>query len=372
MHLFPKDGQANGPVLIFPAGMPRSLEYLRRRQDEGLPVVGASSIPADPARARYPAWTYLPFVTDPAFPDALRNAIHGLDISGVFSPNPVVWNYLRDLLPRLAPNVGLVNAWPVDTELTGYRAAQRQADEWLREPLPLVAEGAPAMSRIELAALFRHVEQIPGMCDHEKLTALIEIFRRTVPGDVVEIGSWWGKSAFVLNRLAQHHRIGSVLCIDPWSDEHLVQKDSSGMVDSGSAMASAEEARIVFEMNLLPYAQGRLNYLRMPSIEGAAHYRRTRSIDSAVFGRTDYTGQISVLHIDGNHAYEAARGDIDAWADMVANGGWIIVDDYVWPYGDGPRRAADEFLSARWRSLSGAFVMGSALFVQMKKPVTNG
>ncbi|MCL6484261.1 MAG: class I SAM-dependent methyltransferase, partial [Janthinobacterium lividum] len=67
-----------------------------------------------------------------------------------------------------------------------------------------------------------------------------------------------------------------------------------------------------------------------------------------------------------NHAYEAAQADITAWAKHVLAGGWIIIDDYVWPYGDGPQRAGDEFLAQQQTRISSAFVMGTALFLQLR------
>ena len=46
------------------------------------------------------------------------------------------------------------------------------------------------------------------------------------------------------------------------------------------------------------------------------------------------------------------------------DGGWIVIDDYTWPFGDGPRRVGDEFLAANRDRISAAFVMGGALFIR--------
>jgi len=151
--------------------------------------------------------------------------------------------------------------------------------------------------------------------------------------------------------------IGNLLCVDPWSNEHLVQNDEKGLVD-------AEEALAIFEMNLLPYSANHINYLRMPSADGAEYYREHRSATTASFGTTNYCGHIAILHIDGNHSYAAAKADILAWSGFVVDGGWIIVDDYIWPYGDGPQRAGDEFLAKNHDKINIAFVMGGALFIQ--------
>ena len=49
--------------------------------------------------------------------------------------------------------------------------------------------------------------------------------------------------------------------------------------------------------------------------------------------------------------------------------GWIIIDDYVWPWGDGPQRAGDEFLAEHHRKIGCAFVIGTALFVKLSEAI---
>ncbi|MFJ2988283.1 class I SAM-dependent methyltransferase [Collimonas sp. NPDC087041] len=359
------------PILIFPACMPRSLEYLRKALAEGRDVIGSSSLGLDPSRDKYPAWLTLPYITDPAFAAELKQAIDDFDIGGIYTPNPVVWYFLNRMLKNLAPGVVLVNTSPADTELHGYRAALQQTEQLLETSLPLASNIAAkeAATTIELAALHRHADVIPGMCDHEKLRALCEIARHSRSGDIVEIGSWWGKSAFILARLARLYQIGKLLCVDPWSNQHMVQNDERGMVDIVSAQVDADEALVVFEMNLLPYNANHVNYLRLPSVDAATRYRSDTNVNTPAFGSTDYSGRIAILHIDGNHSYHAASADIASWSGLVLAGGWIVVDDYVWPYGDGPQRAGDEFMAAHQDKIDSAFVMGSALFIQLSAPL---
>lgn len=355
------------PVLIFPGGMPRSLDYLRKCSSEGVAAIGASSLDYDVASTQYPNWIHLPYVNHPEFDAALAKAIRELGVGGIYSPNPVVWNHLRAVLDTLAPGVRLVNDSPIDDALAGFRAARARARELLDHPLPVTVDrpGKPAVDEVELAAMFRHADVIPGMCDREKSCALHEIARHCVAGDLVEIGSWWGKSAFLLARLARLYDIGNLLCVDPWSNEHLVQDDATGIVDSGSAMVDAGEALAVFEMNLLPYSANHVNYLRLPSTDGATYYRSRRCVTTPRFGSVAYEGRIALLHIDGNHAQAAVNADVAAWSGLVSRGGWIVLDDYMWPFGDGPRRAGDAFLAERGREIETAFTMGGALFIRM-------
>jgi predicted O-methyltransferase YrrM len=355
-----------GALLIFPAGMPRSLAFLSQATAGSARVIGASSLDYDPSRERYPAWAHLPYVTEPGFDEALAGVIAEHGVTRVFTPHPVVWERLRETLPRVAPQAGLANGRPEFEELDPYREARRLAREWRASPL---AVGAGTVARrpleeIELAALLRQFSNIPGQCDYAKLEALTAVARLCPPGDLVEIGSLWGKSAFALSWLARAFRLGKLLCVDPWSSGHLVQNDPGGAVDRFTARLDPEEALGVFQMNLLASGGGAVNYLRMASVEAAARYRSGLRVRNREFGSTRYRGSIALLHIDGNHQYEAARADIEAWAPRVAPGGWIVVDDYVWPFGDGPRRAADEFLSAHEEAWMDAFVAGGALFAR--------
>lgn len=359
--------QGTRPILIFPGGMPRALDYLRRCQREGVAVIGASSLGYDVASGQYPSWLRLPYIHETDFNTALCKAIRDYDIGGIYTPNPVIWNHLQDVLGALAPEVTLVNASPVEEVMAGYRTTRADARHLLAHPLALASLRAPktAIAEIAAAALLRHADTVPGMCSHEKIHALHEVARYAVAGDIVEIGSWWGKSACVLASLARLYGIGQLLCIDPWSNEHLVQHDEHGLVDKGSALMDADEALAVFEMNLLSCDANHVNYLRMPSTDGARHYRSGRSVTSTSFGTTHYQGRIAILHIDGNHAYSAVKADIEAWNNLVADSGWIIFDDYTWPFGDGPRRAGDEFLAENIGRTDVAFVMGGALFLQL-------
>lgn len=353
------------PVLIFPAGMPRSVDYLNKCKESGREVIGSSSLAYDPTRELYPSWVSLPYVTDPTFDEALQSLIAECDIEQIYTPNFVVWNYLDQHLSRLARGVTLENPSPVNEVLGGYRTALKKAKGFIETPIPLPTTHSihPMPSVLELAGLCRYADLIPGMCDDEKLRVLLEIARHSAEGDIVEIGSWWGKSAFILAWMAKHFQIGKLLCVDPWSNAHLVQNEK--IVDSGSAQVDAEEALSVFQIGLLPFNANHINFLNMTSAEGAQYYASEPVIVSDHFGETSYRGKIAILHIDGNHTYDAVKTDIDAWSGFVVDGGWIVFDDYLWPYGDGPQRVGNEFLATQYNRIETAFVMGGALFIRL-------
>jgi Methyltransferase domain len=360
---------ASRSVLVFPAGMPPALMWARHATENGVRIVGASSLVLDPARNNYLEWISLPWIGDADFSDALGRCLAEKRIDAVFTPHPVVWSMLRELLPKLAPNTRLEPVQPWATELADYRAYREIAERFEREPLEAGSgDPEPRMPLVKLAALVRAFQLVPGQCDDAKLEALVAIFRRMPPGDVVEIGSLWGRSAVALAILSRHYAIGNLLCVDPWRREDLRQGIPE--VDAVFADTPMDEIFQAFRINLAPFA-GRTNYSRARS-EGAAEvYAVERCFTSGDFGRTDYAGEIALLHIDGNHALGAVRADIRAWTPFVRPGGWIVFDDYRWPFGDGPRVAADQFLTESSDGLASAFVAGGALFAQLNAPVSS-
>jgi len=338
--------------------------WARRASAAGIRVVGASSLPYDSARGSYPEWISLPWIGDGDFSSALGHCLADKRIDSVFTTHPVVWSTLRELLPKIAQNVRLESEQPWAAELAEYREYRNIAGRFSRQPLDLAASGsiAPPMSALQLAALVRTFELVPGQCDYQKIEALLTIFRRMPRGDIVEIGSLWGRSAVALAFLSRHYAIGNLLCVDPWGREELRQDIPA--VDTLSDELPIEEVFAAFRINLAPFG-GMVNYSRARSIDAASVYCAERCFTTEDFGRTTYSGQIALLHIDGNHALEAVRSDISAWQQFVIPGGWIVFDDYCWPFGDGPRIAADQFSLEFADNLEAAFVAGGALFVQV-------
>lgn len=356
-------GAPSRSVLVFPAGMPSSLSWAQHASEAGLRVVGASSLTHDPARESYSEWAILPWIGDADFTNDLSRCLNEKQIDAVFTPHPVVWGALRDLLPKLAPKVHLESERPWTAELADYRGHRNIATRFHDQPLGVAGSAclAPPLAIPQLAALIRLFQLTPGECDYQKLEALAAIFRDLPPGDLVEIGSLWGRSAVALAFLARHYRIGNLLCVDPWQTEELRQ----GIPDVDAAFEGLpmQEVFEAFCMNLAPF-NGSVNYSRTRSREAAFTYATEHCFSTEEFGFTSYSGEIALLHIDGNHALDAVRQDVSTWRHWVRPGGWFVFDDYCWAFGDGPRVAADELLRDSGDNLSTAFVAGGALFVR--------
>jgi hypothetical protein len=352
-------------VLVFPAGLPEGLAYRDRAKALGLRVVGASSLEDDPAKSGYETWERLPYVNDPAFDEALGDLVRRRRVSAIHAPHFIVWKHLSERLGQIAPGMRLTGeATPQDNE-RAYRSLRARCaglkPPRFRPSLP----GKPRLTSLERAGLIRLADTIPGMCGEAKMAALMEATRFTPCGDVVEIGSWWGRSAALLVWLARRYEIGSVLCVDPWDSGALVQGDP--MVDRLSAELDTEEALRIFEINLAPLAGGRLNYLRAPAAKAARRYRPGLEVRTRAFGQTRYQGQIAFLHIDGNHAEPEVAQDCALWTPRVSPGGWIVFDDYEWAFGDGVRQVADAYVRRQGKRIGARFKAGGALFLQLKR-----
>lgn len=350
-------------VLVFPGGVPDALTYRAEAAGRGCHVIGASSLSWNPEADSYDTWAYLPYVHAPDFAEQLAALIARLKITSIYAPHEVISGHLAELLPSLAPGVDLISASPLLAKEREYRALWDRAAAISAVP-DWFGGGSPRLSGTGLAGLLRLVDGVPGMSDNDKIAAMIEVARHVPAGDIVEVGSWWGRSAALLTLLSRHHGLGSVLCIDPWSSEALPQ--GVAILDKASAAMDLDAALAIFETNLAPIAAGRVNYIRAPSVDAARRYGPGLTIETVALGRTVYAGRIAWLHIDGNHSLERVTEDAESWTPHVVPGGWVVFDDYVWAFGDGPRRIGDAYCARHSDRIARSFVMGTALFVQLE------
>jgi hypothetical protein len=104
----------------------------------------------------------------------------------------------------------------------------------------------------------------------------------------------------------------------------------------------------------------------MTSERGAAMYASGSRVQSPEFGLTSYAGAISLLHIDANHEEDSVAQDVAVWTPHIRPGGWVVLDDYLWSFGDGPKVVGDRLLEAWGEDAACAFVSGGALFIQRR------
>jgi hypothetical protein len=352
-------------VLVFPAGTPDGLAFRDRARRQGLRVVGASSLDHDPAEGGYEAWEHLPYVDAPEFDAAFAAVVKKHDVTAVHAPHFIVWKHLTERLGQIAPGATLTGGQRPQDNAQAYRDLTARLATLKTPAFWTTFAGKPPLSRTERAGLVRLIHSIPGMCGEEKMLAVIEAMRHAPEGDVVEVGSWWGRSAALLVWLARRFEVGRVLCVDPWTSADLVHGEAR--VDAAGEEFDMDEAVRIFEINLAPLAGRELNYLRARSAAAAQAYAPGLKVRSDAFGETAYEGRIAFLHIDGDHSEPEAARDCALWTPHVAPGGWICFGDYDWAFGDGPRLVADRIVAENAARISTHFHAGPSLFVQLKR-----
>lgn len=359
----------NNRLLVFPLDMDSADPFIRAASALGIEIIGASSAMADPGDRPVHHFIHLPFVTDPAFNGVLGDVIRQFGITAVFAPHQVVWRHLDTLL-RTAPDSyrfelckpdPITATWQLFSRHEAWAAAaQRSAiPEWIdgREPrLPL--------SRGGYAALHRQFLSTPGDSDEGKLQALCDIARLLPEGDLLEIGCLYGRSALALGYLASRHRIGNLICVDPWNTAQLT--DQGTQVASLNVERNHVDFEKIFRVFLSTAAMlDNVGYIRNTSEAARAVYdaaRRSGTLESPELGSITLAPHLSLLHVDGNHRYDQVWKDVETWSACLVGGGWLLLDDYVWAFGDGPRRVGDELLANPLYDT--AFVSGDTLFLR--------
>jgi len=191
--------------------------------------------------------------------------------------------------------------------------------------LGVIAEARPLAVSLEEGAA------IEGrLSGREELLLYVLARRAAEHGDVVEIGSFKGRSTWHLFR---------------------------GLADAGS-----KHRVVAIDPQLLGTDEEFTANMAATGIADRIEVRKSFSYDEApAFGR-----QVGLLWIDGDHSYAAARRDFDDWFPWVAEGGWIAVHDTVdlWY---GPTRLMRELLGRR-NDLARVGVVGTITYMRKTAP----
>lgn len=351
-------------ILVFPSALDAAGRFAREARQWGHRVVGASSLEVDANAGLFDAWARLPFIGDPTFFADLKALVEREGVTQLFTPHAPTFHLLAPTLDSQVPGVELMGPGPFKRQMDRVTGAIVEA----REALHAVAEFGQRASPLPvefLAGLLTQVETIHGECSREKILALCGILPFAPKGDIVEIGALFGKSSYVLNRVAAYCGIGATLCVDPWDLGLSVQMDAPEHIQEASSGWNWDVVYSGFLVAMLACAATPFNYLRMTSVDACRAYGENRGVTSREFGTTRMAGAISVLHLDGNHDEAAVAEDFAQWGPRVVPGGWVIFDDYNWPHGDGPRKVADRAIAEYGDRVSRRFVAGGAMFVNL-------
>jgi predicted O-methyltransferase YrrM len=210
----------------------------------------------------------------------------------------------------------------------------------------------PLISEIE-----RRVADVPGWSPIDELYTLSVLAYATahLPGDIIEVGSWFGRSAVVLGAAARETH-GTVHCIDlfPQRDDWRRNADgtySFSVAIGGRSHAGYEEQTVwsePFESQVAPlYADCPSVFDRFVAnvsahgLDGTVRPHRGNSLTFAA--SAPETLRSRLLFIDGDHGYRAVREDLAHLSPFLMPGGWICFDDAFSTY-EGVDRAITEFV----------------------------
>ncbi|WP_030422285.1 class I SAM-dependent methyltransferase [Streptomyces sp. NRRL F-5065] len=148
---------------------------------------------------------------------------------------------------------------------------------------------------------------------------------RGVHGDLLELGTYLGKSAILLgHRLREGERL--VVC-DLFGEE---PPDEANRAEARRSYASL--TRRAFERNYLSFHASPPVVVQAPS--------------SAITGEVA-AGSCRFVHIDASHLYEHVRGDIGAARELLLPDGIVVLDDFRSEHTPGVALAAWEAVLSR-------------------------
>ncbi|TVY11436.1 class I SAM-dependent methyltransferase [Paenibacillus cremeus] len=163
------------------------------------------------------------------------------------------------------------------------------------------------------------VGSIHGWLNDDGVENLYRYALKAPVPNIVEVGSWRGKSTVCLASAIKDRGEGRVYAVDTWkgSEEHqgMLQHFKEGQLYN-------EFIENMRGLNLLDYIEP----IPMDSMEASRRWPISRSI--------------GMIYIDAAHDYLSVRRDFEFWSPFVASGGYMIFDDVPsWP---GPTLLAEQ------------------------------
>jgi hypothetical protein len=211
----------------------------------------------------------------------------------------------------------------------------------------------PMMSQIEAL-----VKDVPGWTPIDQLYTLFTIAFLTadLDGDIVEIGSWCGRSAVVLGLAASLAGRSHVYCVDLFPEKKDWKQNPDGtysfevLIDGKRYGGYMEQTvwKETFEsqhQNIYNKYNGVFDcFNETVSARGLQNVIRPHKGDSVSLLRSvgsDFKCRLAFL--DGDHGFDAVCSDIRSIDNCLVPGGWICFDDAFTAY-EGVNRAISELV----------------------------
>lgn len=195
--------------------------------------------------------------------------------------------------------------------------------------------------------LERIVANVPGWSPAEELFSLYHLALTTAAlgGDVLEIGSWCGRSAVALAMACERAAAGGVYACDlfPTRDDWWRNADgtySFAVEVDGRRLGAYEEQTVwaePYERDIAPLynrAHGILDVFRAALLEfGVADLvTPIRGDSNTLVQCLQVDTRLRLAFVDGDHGFEAVCQDVENIERYLLPGGWIAFDDAFTSY----------------------------------------
>lgn len=216
------------------------------------------------------------------------------------------------------------------------------------------------MTRPMIQQIEEVVKDVPGWSPIDQLYTLFNVayLNSELSGDIVEIGSWGGRSASVLGLAARAIGGTTVHCIDLFPEKSDWKQNSDGSysmeVQIGDTMFGGykdqtvwketfetqtgkiyEKYNSVFDCFMETIVRNQLQDIVKPFRGTAETFARS----------ADPNFRCKLVFLDGDHSYDAVCTDIRTIEPFLVAGGWICFDDAFSSY-EGVNRAINDLIVA--------------------------
>ncbi|MBX9848430.1 MAG: class I SAM-dependent methyltransferase [Rhodocyclaceae bacterium] len=198
----------------------------------------------------------------------------------------------------------------------------------------------PIIQQIEDA-----VRDVPGWSPLDQLFALFNLAYASAPlgGDVLELGSWCGRSAVALG-LAARLSGGVAHCVDLFPEKEDWYRNADGSYSmrvtvDGRCISSYDEQTVwaePFERDIAPLyaAHGSLQARFQKTIEDSRLVQQVQAFrgDLHAFFNLHPALCLRLAFLDGHHSHAAVCEDIDRVMPHLLPGAWLCFDDAFTSY----------------------------------------
>ena len=161
---------------------------------------------------------------------------------------------------------------------------------------------------VDVENLSSIAQSIPGMIElNSGKNLFLLCYLQELQGDVVEIGSWLGRSSVFLAQAVKESNNGKFYAIDHFRGNIGKESLYTNNVPLGDIKQQYIEN--LEKANLLNY----VDLLDMSSTDAIEHIN---------------TNQIRLLFLDGDHTYQGVQKDIDLFIPKMQPGSIIVFDDF--------------------------------------------